>query len=174
MRPFAVATVLASLWRLGLLRIAIQPPLHFVVIELLRPEESCERLAGGIPRIGRQRAGDHGREVFVRFPLPPPENLLELGSERALRRLGVVQTKTHRHALFRIEAQRVPCRAFCAALLRVHGGRVAVDDEPMKGVLRVGGPGVPEQPFGVGLVVGEEQRRVAVAVQPTPPVDGLT
>ncbi len=54
-----------------------------------------------------------------------------------------------------------------ADLRRVDGSRVSVHDERVEGVLDVGTRvGRVEQPFRVGVVLGEEQRRRAVAIKP--------
>ena len=67
MRPIAVAAAFAPLGRSGLRRIAAEPVSLHVVIKLLGPEESRERLAQGVAAIGGEGRRSDGSIELIGF-----------------------------------------------------------------------------------------------------------
>ena len=104
---------------------------------------------------------------LVRLATPVLDRLVERRERtRGLRRIGQAEPDLDRLAGADLEA--VVGGRLGADLRRVDGVGVPVHDERVEGVLDVGARvGRAEEPLGVRLVLGEEQRRRAIAVEPS-------
>ena len=156
--PAPVAAVAAGGRRPRLGRIAVEPALDVVVVELLAPEHPRERLphhARLVVGAGRRR---QLRVELVRLAPPVGHDAAEVHPGRGGRAAG----RSRRRSSTVSPAgtvRRVVEGGLRAAALGVDGGGTA-DDVIVDPVLRVpGGAADPEQPLGVRLVVAEEQRR---------------
>src|SRR6266404_9107805 len=81
MRPIVVAPLFAFGWRRRLPRIALQPGSDVVVIALLRPEHSCERLAQNVARVARALLRETVGVELICFFAPQVECLFEIFPE---------------------------------------------------------------------------------------------
>ena len=71
-----------SRWWRRLGRVAVQPALHVVAVELLAPDHPGEGLAGHEPRVVVHVGRDHLAVELVRLRAALREHLVELGAER--------------------------------------------------------------------------------------------
>ena len=144
-------------------RIALQPLAHVVIEELLAPDHPGQRCAG--------RAAVLRHAVLQTLVEPvgflPP--LLHDGVE-ARERLRVRlsgESKLHGHVPARGHVEAIMRRDFRPALLRIHRAGVPVHHEVMERILeetlRVLHAVHPPR---IGIVLGEQPRRAAIAVQP--------
>ena len=93
-------------------------------------------------------------------------NGLALAVALGQRRRATSQAQPDHLAFAGLHRQPVVGRGLGARLLRVHRVRLAVDDEVVDPVLDVrAAVGHAEDPLRVRLVLGEQQRRIAVAVE---------
>ena len=134
---------------------------------LLRPEQAAEGLshdacaaifAGGLGRVASVE--------LVRLAAPRLERLLESGKRTRLRRIGEAQP--YRHRLAGTDLEEVVSGGLGADLRRVDGVGLAVHDERVERVLDVRvGVRCVEESLGVRLVLGEQQPRRSIAVEPS-------
>src|SRR3979490_1896119 len=82
MRPIVVAPLFAFGWRRRLPGISLQPGSDVVVIALLRPKHSCERLAQDVARVARALLWETVGVELICFFAPQVECLLEIFPER--------------------------------------------------------------------------------------------
>src|SRR5205814_9990535 len=78
MTPLCVAAVLSLRRRRWLTRIALEPILNYVVVELLRPKHSGQRLAMNEFVVGTQTGSLESGVKFVRFIFPGSKNGVEM------------------------------------------------------------------------------------------------
>ena len=84
----------------------------------------------------------------------------------ALEGLEVGKPKLERGGLAGIQLQRIKCRHFCSHLIRIDGLLPARHDIVVDAILDVGRRvGRAEYPLVVGVVFGEQQGRISVAMQ---------
>src|SRR5215472_10695244 len=83
MFPFAITTALSFRRRLGSIRIAVEPLLDHIVIELFRPQHPGERLAHHRASVVREMSGGHCLVELVSFVNSLAEDLFEI-RERVL------------------------------------------------------------------------------------------
>ncbi len=144
-----------------------EPHVDVEEVVLLRPEEASEGLshdARGVLAGGLRRAGS---VELVRLATPGLDRLLE-GSEGTgcLRRIREAEPDRHRLAGTNLEA--VVSGGLGAGFRRVDGVAFPVHDERVEGVLDVRARvGRVEEPLGIGVVLGEQQRRRTIAVEPS-------
>src|SRR6267378_2714191 len=103
MRPIVVAPFFAFGRRRRLPGIALQPGSDVVVIALLRPKHSCERLAQYVARVARALLRETVGVELICFFAPQVERLFELFPERIghLRVACGISIYTQRPALSR-------------------------------------------------------------------------
>src|SRR6266404_2395049 len=82
MRPIVVASLFAFGRRRRLPGISLQPGSDIVVIALLRPKHSCERLAQDVARVARALLRETVGVELICFFAPQVERLFELFPER--------------------------------------------------------------------------------------------
>ena len=158
--PAGVAAVspLGRRWRLG--RVAVEPPGHVVVVELLAPQHPGERLTHHSTFVGRRRGrGELGVEL-VRLGAPLGHHPGEVGSERGRRVTSSArrpQAQPQLGGLAGAHRDPVPHRTLAAPSLRVDGVGPA-DDVVVDAVLRPPrGRRSTVEPPEVGVVVAEQQ-----------------
>jgi hypothetical protein len=96
-----------------------EPVADHVVVELLRPEHSRERLAHHVSRVVSEASGDDRRVELVRLALAQGDDLGgPIEGTAALPR----NPQVHRLALSGADLEPVMRRALRAAQLRVHRG----------------------------------------------------
>ena len=133
------------------------------VEELLAPDHAGERLALHGARVRIVEIGlDLGVEG-VRLGEALRDDLVEI-RESGLFGSGR-ETKPHAHSAAGRDLEAIEGGRLGAGALRVHGARVAVDDVVVEAVLEVALGMRAVEPRRVGVVVGEQQRRLAVAEQ---------
>jgi len=144
-----------------------QPPLHVVRVVLLGPQHPGQRLPDDPTLlVGHLRMGK-ARVELVGLGLAPVDQLVELSRDRVRTEVGVGQPQPYGRAAAGRDVEDVVRGGLGADPVRVHRTGLAADDVPADPVLderRVGG--APVEPLGVGLVLGEQQRDVGIAVQP--------
>jgi hypothetical protein len=144
-----------------------QPALHVVRVVLLAPQHPGERLPDDPALLfGHLRMGQ-ARVELVRLGLAPVDQLVELRRDGVRTEVGVGQPQPYGRAAAGRHVEDVVRGGLGPDPIGVHGAGLAADDEPADPVLDergVGGPAV--EPLGVGLVLGEQQRDVGVAVEP--------
>src|SRR5437870_4511426 len=84
MQPLVIAPESTRIWRWRSSRITIEPHIHVVVVELLAPEEPCERLSLHVACILRQRCATERFVKGVCFGLPLLEELFGIGKRGLL------------------------------------------------------------------------------------------
>ncbi len=169
--PVAVAAGLSGGGRGRLERIAVEPAPDVVLVELLGPEHSRERLPHHVLLVGRQPPrNDRGVEL-VGLGAAQRQRAVELRAQRiAAGRLDVGQPQAHARVSAGGYLEALTRRGLGALSVRVDGGRVSADDVLMEGVLDVRrGAGRAEDALGVGLVLGEEQLGVGSDVEVAAP-----
>ena len=165
--PGGVATVatLGRRWRLR--RVAVEPALHVVVVELLAPDHPGERLPGDQARVVVDGGRDHLAVELVGLHATLREHLVEARAERGVGR-GRPEADPDHLGLPRRDRQAVPPGDLRADAVRVHRRR-ACDHmvvDPVLGVRR--GVRRAVEPRQVGVVVAEQQvggRAVRTGVQ---------
>ncbi len=159
--PGVVAPFLRR-WRRGLARIAGQPALDVVAVELLGPDHPGERRTHSLQLRPRAVVGGQIAVELVGFGLAGGEQFVEVPAEGVrialvLRRLPQPQADLLGRAGG--YGQPVPPGAFGAAVLRVDAG-FAEAHVPVDPVLGVGGDVLgSEDQLIVGLVVAQHRRR---------------
>ena len=173
--PLAVPEVAAAVVE-GMGVVLLQPRIAVPVVVLLGPEHAGEGLAHHVGRIRRDRGRGHGRVELVRLPQPGGQGLVEVLPEgdgapfgrraRPGRSLGG-EAQPHRRRLAGADRQPVVRRGLGAVPLGVHRLLATLDHVVVDAVLEVRARvRVVEVELGVvGRVLGEEQRRLAFAVQ---------
>ena len=139
MAPLVVAAVLARLGRWRLARIAIDPVVDDVVVELPRPDEAGVGLARDQRFVfGHRRVAMH-RVELVGFGTTLLENIVEAVVEDRLSNRGIRLHRRHPHAQRNASAcgnyALIPSGYFGAELRGVHRAEIAVDDMAMERVL---------------------------------------
>ncbi len=167
--PLRVASMHALRRRRRLRRIALEPFLHDVVVVLLRPQQAGQALAHHRRGVVGDVGWNDGGVELVGLALARRHRVVEVGERR---RAGEVLGTPRREpqadgdALAGGHRQRVVGGGLGAAAGRVHGVGASVHDGLVDAVLGVERPGDAEQAHRVGFVLGEEQRRVALGVEP--------
>jgi hypothetical protein len=82
--PLRVASARPLRRRQRLRRIAVEPTLHDVVVELLRPQQAGQALAHHRARVRAEVRRDHGGVELVGFTLSRRERGVEVGEGRAV------------------------------------------------------------------------------------------
>lgn len=109
--PFRVATRLAIRRRRRLGRVAVEPVLDVVVVELLAEDHACEGLAHHGELVVAGFRGPQRRVVCVGLALAIGERLLEVGAEVECRfRAGLRKTDANLRGLARRNGHAVPAR----------------------------------------------------------------
>ena len=165
MLPIGVATVFADFGRGRLAGIALQPQFDAVMVKLLAPQQPGQGLplhpSLVVVQIGALNGGVEGVGLG--------DALLEDGVEVAERIcvLCIREAHLHTEGFTRRDDGLEVRRDLRPDLRRIHPLRAPVDNSLVDSVLDVGrGIGRAEQALGVGLVLGEQQRRIAVHVPP--------
>ena len=144
-----------------------QPHVDVEKVVLLRPEEPAERLAHDVGGVCARRWGREGLIELVSLVPTVVHGFVE-GRERArrLRRVGQAKPDLNRSAGSDLESivggrlGTLGRRVYCSA--------IPVHDKRVEGVFDVGTRvRLAEQPLGVGVVLGEQQWRLPVAVEPS-------
>ena len=167
MLPIAVATAPARWRRRGLCRVAVEPLLDDVVVELLRPQKPRERLSHDALRVFAQVFGDDRRVELVGLAPPHVERALELLAEgfvNARRRL-LREAQTHDALAARRDRQDIARRGLRAAPFGVDGTAHAADDVIIYPVLRERAVRRGVETARVRVVLREEKLRLAFAVE---------
>ena len=163
----------------GVGAVLLQPRVGVEVIILLRPEHAGDGLAhhaGGI-RGGRGRG--HGAVELVRLPQPRGQGLVEaLPEGRVFPRAArgpVREAQPHRRRPAGFHIQPIVRRGFGADPFGVYGVQATLDHAVVDAVLQIRTRirVIETQAGVVGFVLGEEQRRIAFAVQPVRPQRGV-
>ena len=173
MAPLRVAPVEALRRRRRLRRIALEPFLHDVVVVLLRPQQPGQALAHDRPGVLGQVGRDDGGVELVGFALARRHRVVEPGERRRhVEALGTLRREAQADADAPAggHGQRVVGGRLGAGAGRVHGAGASVHDRLADAILGVERTGDPEQAHRIGLVVREEQRRLALGVEPAPAV----
>ena len=167
-RPVGVAPSPSPCRRGRLGRVAVEPVLHDVVVELLRPEHAGEGLTHD-PALLRGACGRDERVVeLVGFSSPRPEDLLEVGPNR--NRAGLrspPKAQPDHPRLPRRDRERVVGGALGAGLVDVQDPGLPSDEVVVEGILgapRARGRAVKAR--AVRLVFREEELGVPLAPQP--------
>ncbi len=171
--PLVVPPALARRGGRGLARVAVEPVVDDVVVELLRPQHPGERLPLHPPLVLGHLLGLEGRVVRVRLVAAALHRRVEVGEG-----IEVAVAVHRRHGARPYESEpprRRPARRHLpprvrgglgARLRGAHRRPVARDDVRVERVLHAGrGAGRAPDPRRVGLVLREEQIRVAVDVE---------
>ena len=168
MRPVRVAALEAFTRRFRHARIALEPAIHFVVIELFTPEHSGKGLPLHAARIFRQIARCKAVIELIRFLEACRKNTVKVlrGKTQAL--LVVGKSQLDRLRLSWRKRQHVLSRCFCPHMIRIDCVLLALDDIIVKAVFHVPGTFlIVIESAGVGFIFREEQRRLALAKQPS-------
>ncbi len=179
MPPFVIATRAVRVGRLRLIRIAFEPGVDGVVIELLRPQETGVGLTHDGAFVGAEMSGLLSRVECVVFRLALGQRALERRSEPILRRVGrraQTQAQFARLAGRQIEPHD-PSR-FRTIRLRVDCVLPPVHDVLVERVLDVRDAiFAAEKTLHVRLVLGEDEfvvsRKCVVERQLVAPESGL-
>ena len=159
--------------------------MHVVAVVLFRPQHSGQGLAHHVRAVGTQRGGnDRGVELIALLPAAV-DHLIECVAEETILRargarrrdgLRVRQPQAHDGGLAWTDGQPVVGCDEGPGLVRVHHVVPTVDDGVVDPIFDVGRlVRDAEEPLHVGLVLGEQQRHVPVAVEVAraqPRVDG--
>ena len=157
--------------------VLLQPLVPVEEVELLAPEHPGERLAHHVRLIRGDRGRGHGAVELVRLleprredPVEVPEGIARRPASTACRGAAAPSCDPPGAIVARwCAATLVPCLAGFTLSLP------AVDHELVDAVLDVGALALAprEEPLVVRLVLGEEQRDVALAVQRVLPEQGM-
>jgi hypothetical protein len=165
MAPIAIAALLADLGRARLLRVAVEPRVDRVVIELTAPQESGVRLAHD-QSLGRiQRGRQFALEMELVLALAELERAVERRTEERFRRVLLLdEAQSHGARSAGLDRHAEMHGALRSALLVVHRVRDAAHDVLVERVLderaRVGRA---EHALVVRLVLGEQELEVGRA-----------
>ena len=136
--PAGVAAAPSLRWWRRLGRVAVQPALHVVPVELLAPDHPGEGLTGDEPRVVVDVGRDHLGVELVGLTAPRREHLVELGAEApATTTAGAGGPAPPGSRPAPPSAGTTP-RAFVPVAIRVHRRRTG-DDVVVDAVLRVRG-----------------------------------
>ena len=152
----------------GVRAVLAQPAVDVVLVVLLAPEQSGERLAHDARPVGVEARRDDRRVEGVGLLAPRVHDALEVGAEQVGRggRVGRAQADADRRAAAGRDLQRVVGGDLAAGLRRVHRAGGAADDVVVDRVLgERGDVRRAEEPLAVRVVVAEEQRRRRVGEQ---------
>ena len=154
-------------------RVAPEPVANDVVIELLGPQQAAKRLPEHQRLVVAQPAGRNHLVELVRLSATIGKHLQRLRFERRRsERLGraVREPDQRRGAAARGNHVLVVRRGFGALVGGIDGRSLAVDDEVVDAVLEKPGSAQAKQAQRIRFVLGKEQRRALLAVQPPPTV----
>ena len=153
--PVAVASVQSLGWRRRLHRIALEPVVNVVVVELLRPEQSREGLPLHEPFVLGELRPLQAVVELVSLALPSGERGVETGKRLRLR--GRAEPHLHRERSSGLH-DGVDVRRRLAATLAIHAFPTRGHDGVMDAVFDVRcGARRAEQPLRVGVVLREEK-----------------
>ena len=168
MAPLVIAAIGALLRRGGAARVAFDPPIDVVIVKLLAPEQTAQRLAHDILAVGARVFGNHRGVELIRFHAPLREQFIELAVECIqFARRTVAQAQAQSDRLAGRDCHLIVRRRFGAGRRRIDRMCGAVNDIVIDAVFDVGRCVVQaKEALRVGFVFGEEQRRFAFAVEP--------
>ena len=170
MRPLAIPSPPASGRRGRLGGIAGKPSLDVVVVELSAPQHAGQGLPHDQATVGGQRARDDEVVELVRVSDAAAEDLLEVETEGRPRpgRIGVGESEPERDLTARRHTRSIPGRRLGAHAGGVDGIFLPRDHALADAVLDIRRAGRhAEEPWKVGLVLGEEQLGRALGVEPS-------
>ena len=152
----------------------LQPLVDIVVVELLGPQHARQRLPHDVRRV-RVEGGRHdGRIELVGLSLARTQHLLVVAAEgpmgaidsHEVGRTDVGEAQAEDLMSAGVDGEAIVGRGLRARLPGVHGLLLAQYHAVVDPILDVRGPvGDPEDALGVGLVLGEQERDIPVAVQ---------
>src|ERR1043166_3495824 len=123
--------------RCGLTRIAIQPLLYHVVIELLGPQYSAKTLPHNILGIIGKIVWDDGRIEVIGLSLASGEGLIKWLESSVIFEFRIAKTQTNNNGLPRPHNKFVVCGGFCPSLLRVHSIVDSLDDVVVDAIFHI-------------------------------------
>ena len=145
--------------------VLLQPLIQIEVVELLAPEHARQRLAVHPPLIFTQRSRRDPFVEFVGVGDPAFEDLVEIAEGIAY--LGGRQTQADGLAAAAGDVEDIVGRSLGPGLGWVDRLAAARDDVLVERILDVGRRvGLVPQTLRVALILGEEQLRRAIAMQP--------
>ena len=169
--PLAVATLPTGGGRRRRSRIAEQPVLDDVVVELLRPEQAGVGAPGDKAFTIGKLGGQDGPVERVALRSTSGEDLLEASDVDGADLVRTLQPQAEHARTARGKYDLEPCRRLCTDEVGVHRLGPSADHPVVEGILHVrAGVGRPMQADMVGLVLGEEQRRSGRLAEDFPPV----
>ena len=144
-----------------------QPQVDVEEVVLLRPEQAAEGLTHDERHVGAGRLRRERLIELVCLVTPGVERLVE-GGKRARRLPCTGETEAHRGSSNRHRPRGDSGRRpWCRPAAGLTASALSAHEPRVKGVFDVrAGVGRVEQPLGIRLVLGEEQRRCTVAVEP--------
>ena len=143
-----------------------QPQVDVEEVVLLRPEEAAEGLSHDERRVGAGRLRCERLIELVRLVTPGIERVFE-ACKRARRLPCTGETEPDRRRATGSDLETVVGGGFGADPRGIDRVGFVAHEPRVKGVFDVrAGVGPVEQPLGIRLVLSEEQRRCAVAVEP--------
>ncbi len=165
--PSGVSTIHTRCGRLGHLRIAFEPILDDVVVELLAPQQAGVGLARNQARVRAQVVGKNLRVKRVGFPLAGCKRFRKFVVERAGgRSVPAAQTQANAAGFPGLQRHLVVRCGLGPDLLGIHGVLIAANNRSMEGVLNVWrAQGYPKQAAGVGFVFGKKHVRRIITVR---------
>ena len=164
--PLPVPELLAPVLE-GARVVLLQPLVPVEEVELLGPEHAGERLSHHRGRVGGDRGWGHRAVERVRLGLPRAERLLELRTERSCRFRCRREAEAHGGRAAGGNVQPVMGRDLGAPPIGVHPVGAPQHHAVVDPVLhvRAGARLSGEEQLVVGLVLGEEEGDVALAVE---------
>ncbi len=136
--PLVIAAFRALRGRGRIARIALQPVLDHVVIELLGPQHAGKALAHDVLRVRRKILRNDRRVELVGFALAESKRLVEAGKGVLAFEVGVGQAQAHDDGLARTNRELVVGCGLGAGMLRIDRIRGAVNDVVVDAVFHVG------------------------------------
>ncbi len=167
MSPLVVAT-LPALWGWRrIAKIALQPILNYVVIELLGPQHTGEALTHDVLRVRGKVLRYHRCVELVGFAPAESKRLIEAGKGVLAFEIGVSQAQADHDRLARTNREVVVRRCFRAGVFGIHRFFGPMHDVVVNAVFYVGRAVLDsKQSAGIGFVLGEEKLRRAFTMQP--------
>src|SRR3954451_23892794 len=118
--PIAVASLLATSWRWRSRRVTVEPVRNYIVVELLRPDQTGEGLPHHVLSVGAQvLRNDLGVEL-IRLGLAPRKRFVKLGISNSGAGSRVGQPQPDRDTASSGYIQQVDCGGFRAGGCGIH------------------------------------------------------